>query len=88
MKKYLFSHRRSHRQPRSVLDWVLHSDSSKSQETDSDDEPEQSKSDNHRGGRMRAMGITGTTIDLARVKEGVDIFQKKTVFCSESPFFD
>lgn len=68
MKKYLFSHRRSHRQPRSVLDWVLHSDSSKSQETDSDDEPEQSKSDNHRGGRMRAMGITGTTIDLARVK--------------------
>ena len=64
MKKYLFSHRRSNRQTRSVLtDLLTRLESRKSQETFS----EPSNSDNHRMGRMKG-GHKATSIDLAKVQ--------------------
>lgn len=70
MKKYLFSHRRSNRQTRSVLaDWPTHSELRKSPETFS----EPSNSDNHsRMSRMKwGRKATTTTIDLAKVQHHV-----------------
>ena len=64
MKKYLFSHRRSHRRTRSVIDWQTHSESRNSQPTFS----EPSHSDHHgRMGRMKGDHKV-TAIDLAKVQ--------------------
>ena len=69
MKKYLFSHRRSNRQTRSVLaDWLTSSELRKTPETLS--EPSNSDNDG-RMGRMKWGHKATTTIDLATVQHHV-----------------